>query len=138
MPWLLARTSLRRKIDDAAEFNVVVTDDTGIAPLNSRYFGRFAPTDVISFAYPPSPERHAFFGELIVNVERAAACSPDLARELALYLAHGCDHLAGADDATPAQRTAMRARENRWLRAARARGLWAPGRLIERARGTRP
>jgi len=44
------------------------------------------------------------------------AGGPD--RELALYLAHGCDHLAGADDATPRQRAAMRRRELRWLRAA--------------------
>lgn len=138
MPWLLARTSLRRKIDDAAEFNVVVTDDTGIAPLNSRYFGRFAPTDVISFAYPPSPERHAFFGELIVNVERAAACSPDLARELALYLAHGCDHLAGASDRTPAQRRRMLRRERAWLRQADQENLLAglaqPSRAAKRTR----
>lgn len=140
MPWLLARTSLRRKIDGAAELNVVVTDDAGMAPLNGHYFGRFAPTDVISFAYPPSPERRAFFGELIVNVERAAACAPDLARELALYLAHGCDHLAGASDRTPAQRRRMLRRERTWLRQAERdnllTGLAARARAPKGARGS--
>jgi ssRNA-specific RNase YbeY (16S rRNA maturation enzyme) len=35
--------------------------------------------------------------------------------ELALYIAHGFDHLSGADDDTPARRAAMRRTEMRWL-----------------------
>jgi ssRNA-specific RNase YbeY (16S rRNA maturation enzyme) len=37
--------------------------------------------------------------------------------ELALYIAHGFDHLSGADDNTPARRAAMRRTEMRWLAA---------------------
>ena len=63
----------------------------------------------------------------MVNSERAAAEGRGrpggTSRELALYLAHGLDHLAGRDDAAPAERRAMRRRENGWL-AAEA-GAWA-------------
>ena len=44
------------------------------------------------------------------------------AHELALYIAHGCDHLAGEDDTTPAQRQRMRKRELRWLREVQKHG----------------
>ena len=61
------------------------------------------------------------FAELVINAERALAegrrRAGGAARELALYLAHGMDHLAGRDDDTPARRRAMRRRETRWLEA---------------------
>ncbi|MBQ3810327.1 MAG: hypothetical protein II839_05855, partial [Kiritimatiellae bacterium] len=47
--------------------------------------------------------------------ERALRWNADA--ELALYLAHGFDHLAGSDDATAAGYRAMRRRELRWLAA---------------------
>jgi ssRNA-specific RNase YbeY (16S rRNA maturation enzyme) len=72
-------------------------------------------------------------GEIVVNVERAAEAGPGhwprtrgdrsaIARELALYIAHGCDHLCGADDASRVDRLRMRRRELRWLRAAERDG----------------
>ena len=72
-------------------------------------------------------ERSAAF----YNLERARAEGRGRpggpARELALYLAHGLDHLAGADDDVPARRRAMRRRETAWLDADPAawRGLAA-------------
>lgn len=60
--------------------------------------------------------------EIFVNVERAAQVRPcsrkwNASRELALYIAHGCDHLiSGEDDARDDERKRMRARELRWLR----------------------
>lgn len=120
---------------------MLLCDDRSIAGANRACFGRDRPTDVISLAYRPERRGGGWTGEVLVNVQRALEAGPRHGgpdRELALYLAHGCDHLAGAEDATPAQRAAMRARENRWLRAARARGLWAPGRLIGRMRKGRP
>ena len=50
-------------------------------------------------------------------------------RELALYLAHGCDHLTGADDATPAGRARMRRRELGWLRELALTRLIRTGKL---------
>ena len=39
------------------------------------------------------------------------------AKELFLYVAHGMDHLSGADDHAPCDYAAMRRRELGWLRA---------------------
>ncbi|MCX7007028.1 MAG: rRNA maturation RNase YbeY [Kiritimatiellaeota bacterium] len=106
---------------------VLLTDDAGIVTANHAVFGRDYVTDVISLAYPPLPGEQGGAGELIINVELAAREGARRTggsdHELSLYLAHGCDHLAGADDATPRQRAAMRRRELRWLRAAARGGL---------------
>lgn len=97
-------------------------------------------TDVITLPYAATPLAPAR-AELVLCPEvalRAAAArdpatllpeerhlpwSADL--ELALYLAHGLDHLAGSDDADEAGYRAMRLRELRWLAA-----LPAPPRLF--------
>ncbi|MBN1558429.1 MAG: rRNA maturation RNase YbeY [Lentisphaerae bacterium] len=86
--------------------------------VNRRYLRCDAPTDVLSFRYPPLPgEAEEAGGELFVNVQRALERAPRApSRELALYLAHACDHLAGHDDADDAARRRMRRRELRWLR----------------------
>ncbi len=106
---------------------MLVVDDAGMRAMHRACFGREAATDTIALAYPPFPPGASDWrGEIAVNAERAARAwryrgSPG--RELALYLAHGCDHLDGADDATPADRARMRRRENRWLRGAEERAL---------------
>ncbi len=106
---LFTREVLRRAVPDAKRLSLVLLDDAGITALNREYFGKNRPTDVISFAYAPDE------GEVFVNVERARrARRPSW--ELALYVAHGCDHFSGADDHTPAQRARMLNRERRWLR----------------------
>jgi len=115
--WLAQRVGLR-----FSSLEVLLTDDAGIVTTNRAVFGRDYVTDVISLSYPPLPGESGGAGELIINVALAGregarrAGGPE--HELALYLAHGCDHLAGANDATLRQRAAMRRRELRWLRAA--------------------
>jgi rRNA maturation RNase YbeY len=114
-------------LQEFGALDILLTDDAGIIAANRAVFGRDYVTDVISLAYPPMPGEAGASGELVINVELAAregrrrAGGPD--RELALYLAHGCDHLAGADDATPRQRATMRRRELGWLRAAAGAAL---------------
>ena len=86
-------------------------------------FGKGWPTDVISQPYTSPPG-----GEVIVNVERAlfvGGPGKQGEAELALYIAHGLHHLAGAVDRTPAQRRAMLRQERAWLRAAAKEGLLA-------------
>jgi probable rRNA maturation factor len=66
-------------------------------------------------------EPGGLIGELFINVERAVRVAPRRAdwsadRELALYLAHGLDHLTGADDHAPEERARMRRRELAWLK----------------------
>ncbi len=91
--------------------------------MNAACFGKAWPTDVITQPYISPPG-----GDVIVNVERALAvggAGPRGEAELALYIAHGLHHLAGAVDDTPARRRAMLRQEQAWLRAAENEGLLA-------------
>ena len=79
-------------------------------------------TDVITQAYDAiPPEEPGLFGELFVNVDQARRAAPNrrgwsVAKELLLYIAHGMDHLSGADDHSPRDYGTMRRRELGWLR----------------------
>jgi probable rRNA maturation factor len=103
------------------EVTLVLTDDTGITQTNREFFGKDRPTDVISFRYDPIPgEDDEATGDLIVNVECALREGPahdGADAELALYIAHGLDHLSGSEDDTPSKRAAMLRTEKQWLAA---------------------
>lgn len=102
-----------------SEISIALLDHQGIIPVNAAHLDKTRSTDVISFAYPPLPPSALWTGEVIVNVEMALEQGrrrQNVSRELALYIAHGCDHLGGAEDGTPEQRRRMRRRELRWLR----------------------
>ncbi len=108
--------------------SVILTSDKQIAAVKEQVFGRDEITDVVALRYAPMPGIEDFTtAEIFINVERAAELRPvpawPVSKELALYLAHGCDHLAGQSDATEAERNRMRRRELRWLREAEALGL---------------
>lgn len=101
---------------------LILLDDEGIRAVNRRVFARDTVTDVITQALRPQPGGPAgWLGDVYVNVQRAlalgAARAGGPARELLLYVAHGCDHLQGGLDDTPRQRAAMLRREARWIRA---------------------
>ncbi len=136
----LARAAQRERPQPAwRELTVILTDDAGIAPFNQAVMGHAGATDVITQRYEPVPgEPPGLVGEIVINVEQAWRTGTRLvhtrpswspAYELALYLAHGCDHLNDADDATPAERGRMRRRELRWLAA-----LEIPERLVSAMR----
>lgn len=123
-----AATALVRKLGDClaeadpetcwSEVSVFLTDDAGILPVNREFFGKNRSTDVISFRYDPDPGEDGTSGELLVNAQCAANEGPThdgVAAELALYMAHGFNHLAGADDNTPQKRAAMRRTETHRL-----------------------
>jgi probable rRNA maturation factor len=100
------------------EVTLLLTDDAGITQYNREFFGKDRPTDVISFRCEPVPGEEGATGDLIVNAERAVqeGLNHDgINAELALYIAHGFDHLSGAEDHTPARRSAMRRTELGWL-----------------------
>lgn len=111
------------------EITLLLLDDQLIRETNREYFAKDRPTDVISFRYEPIPgEEDACSGDVLVNCDRAVQEGPNhdgINHELALYIAHGIDHLSGADDATPAERQTMRKRELKWLEKADAHGLLA-------------
>lgn len=113
------------------EVTVLLVGHKSIAGAHRAVFGKKGSTDVISMVYAPLPGLDVGgSAELLVNVERAVeegrkraseAWGPS--HELALYMAHGVDHLTGADDALPADRRRMRSREVRWVRSADRTGL---------------
>ena len=96
------------------------------ARVNREILGHEGPTDVITQAYEPFPgEVPGLIGELFVNLDIAQRVSETLGtttfeEETVLYIAHGCDHLCGSDDHTPAERAAMRRRDLRWMHRALA------------------
>ncbi len=109
-----------------AALSVILTDHRGMEPVHEACFGRHATTDVVSLAYDPVPPEHkALTGEVVVNVQMAweQRHRGSASLELALYIAHGCDHLGGADDDTPERRKGMLEREREWLESAAGRGL---------------
>ena len=102
---------------------VILQDDDFSAEVHEAINGAKGPTDVITQRYDAMPgEADGVYGELYVNAERALAAAPrrrgwSAATELMLYVAHGMDHLSGADDLTPRGYAAMRRRELAWLRS---------------------
>ena len=101
------------------DITLILVDDEGIAPINAAAVGHTGATDVITIVYPSLPgEEPGDSAEIVLNVECAwkqGGGGEGANRELAYYLAHAFDHLAGHDDATPAARTSMHRRERRWL-----------------------
>ena len=148
--FLLQKAIPARDAKGVSTLTLLVTDNGHMPEFNCSCFGVREVTDIIAAAYRPLPGMRTWEGELVVNAERAldvvTACARssrlprtphlgarewDASSEFALYVAHGVDHLTGADDTTPRTRRLMRQRELRWLRAAQARGLLA--KLIEPA-----
>lgn len=95
--------------------------------MNEAVFGKPEPTDVITVSYDALPGRTApARAEIFVNAERALAIGrrgPRVSRELALYIAHGLQHLSGTSDRTPTLRAKMRRQETQWLGEAQKKGL---------------
>ena len=100
---------------------VVLQDDAFSAEVHEAINGAKGPTDVITQCYDAMPgEEEGIYGELYVNTDQALRVAPKRrgwspAKELLLYVAHGMDHLSGADDLKPRDYDRMRRRELRWL-----------------------
>ena len=101
---------------------VVLQDDDFSAEVHLAINGAEGPTDVITQRYDAMPgEAEGVYGELYVNVDQALRVAPKRrgwspAKELLLYVAHGMDHLSGADDLKPRDYDRMRRRELGWLK----------------------
>ena len=101
---------------------VILQDDAFSAEVHEAINGAKGPTDVITQRYDAMPgEAEGIYGELYVNVDQALRAAPKRrgwspAKELLLYVAHGMDHLSGADDLKPRDYDRMRRRELGWLR----------------------
>ena len=101
---------------------VILQDDGFSAEVHEAINGGTGPTDVITQRYDAMPgEAEGVYGELYVNVDQALRVAPKRrgwspAKELLLYVAHGMDHLSGADDLKPRDYDRMRRRELNWLK----------------------
>ena len=115
------------------EVVVHLIDDGASDEIHRAIMGVEGATDVVTQAYDAiPPEEPGLYGELCVNVDQAVRAAPkrkgwSVAKELLLYVAHGMDHLSGADDHLERDYRAMRRRELGWLR--RLDGLSTGGRL---------
>ena len=100
---------------------IILQDDEFSAEVHEAINGAKGPTDVITQRYDAMPgEAEGVYGELYVNTDQALRVAPSRrgwspAKELLLYVAHGMDHLSGADDLKPRDHDRMRRRELRWL-----------------------
>ena len=101
---------------------VILQDDAFSAEVHKAINGAEGPTDVITQRYDAMPgEPEGVYGELYVNTDQALRVAPKRrgwspAKELLLYVAHGMDHLSGADDLKPRDYDRMRRRELDWIR----------------------
>ena len=103
------------------EVVVHLVRDAASDELHQALMGVAGATDVITQAYDAvPPEAPGLYGELFVNTDQALRAAPQRkgwspAKELLLYVAHGMDHLSGADDCAEADYNRMRRRELKWL-----------------------
>ena len=116
-----ARSSARIGVPFRA-VTVILQDDAFSAEVHEAINGAKGPTDVITQRYDAMPgEAEGVYGELYVNTDQALRVAPKRrgwspANELLLYVAHGMDHLSGADDLKPRDYDRMRRRELNWLK----------------------
>ena len=109
------------------EVTVHLVRDAESDAIHRAIMGIAGATDVITQAYDAiPPEAPGLYGELFVNTDQALRAAPkrrgwNPAKELLLYIAHGMDHLSGADDLAPADYARMRRRELGWIRRCPAR-----------------
>lgn len=96
------------------DITVILHGDRESAEVHEAIMGVGGETDVITQPYSPMPgEPDGIYGEIYVNTDRAAKLGGK--KELLLYVAHGMDHLSGADDFSEKEYRAMRRRELRWI-----------------------
>ena len=129
--WLMSKTQAMDPSRVWLECSVVLVGHRRMTEINEQVLHHEGTTDVITFHYPSLPgEPTGWRGEIVINTQEAIEIGTDrsggVARELALYLAHGCQHLGGADDQTSAERAAMARRQTGWLRQADRLGLIQP------------
>ena len=117
---------------------VILQDDAFSAEVHQAINGAAGATDVVTQRYDALPdEPPGVYGELYVNCDQAVRAAPrrrgwNAAKELLLYVAHGMDHLSGADDREPADYARMRRRELAWLKQALAEEETADGGRLKR------
>jgi len=99
---------------------IVLADRDTIHRLNREFLDHDYPTDVLSFVLDENAAAEGVVdGEVYVDLDMAAERAPEFGTtfedEARRYVVHGLLHLMGYDDATDAERAAMREREDVYL-----------------------
>lgn len=137
LPRTLLRNAVRFVVENegvrAATVRIILTDDATIAELNRRYLQHDYPTDVLTFVLGAAPLDVEIYIAAEQAARQAAEYNVSWQEELVRLSIHGILHALGYDDKTPAQRHAMEARQEQYLRSFFARHLSA-----DTATGTTP
>ena len=103
----------------------VFCSDRYLLGINQEYLGHDMLTDIITFDY--SESRKLLEGEIYISVprvrENAKKLNVDFQSELHRVIIHGVLHLLGYKDKTPADKSAMRKREEKYLKASFLQGV---------------
>jgi len=126
----LAGFVLRRERVSSAMLSIAFVSRRTIASLNREHLGHEGDTDVITFALGRSTPSAPLVGDIYVapDVVRAQAkrWRVPVREELARVVVHGVLHAVGHDhpQGDGRERSMMWKRQERWLAAARAEGVW--------------
>ncbi len=101
---------------------IILADHDTVLTLNREYLAHDYQTDVLSFPLGEA-DGAVIDGEVYVDLDTAAeqheSFSVSFEEEARRYVVHGLLHLMGYDDATDAERKAMRQLEDRYLAVCR-------------------
>ena len=126
----LAGFVLKRERVPAAMLSIAFVSKRTIAAMNRRHLGHKGSTDVITFALGRPTTSDPLVGDIYVAPdvvrEQARRWNVPVREELARVVVHGVLHALGHDhpDDDARERSDMWKRQERWLAAARAKGVW--------------
>jgi len=126
----LAGFVLERERVRSAMLSIAFVSRKTMAAMNRRHLGRRGGTDVITFALDRPTPSSPIVGDIyvapeIVREQAKRWCRP-VREELARVVVHGVLHAIGHDhpDDDGREASVMWKRQERWLAAARAKGVW--------------
>ena len=126
----LAEFVLQRERVRSAMLSIAFVSRRTIAELNGRHLGHRGQTDVITFALGRSTSKAPLVGDIYVAPdvvrEQAKRWRVPVREELARVVVHGVLHAIGHKhpEGDGRERSQMWKRQERWLAAARAEGVW--------------
>jgi probable rRNA maturation factor len=126
----LAGFVLERERVSSAMLSIAFVSRRTIAELNRRHLGHRGGTDVITFALDRPTSSAPLVGDIYVSPEvvreQAGRWRVSVREELARVLVHGVLHAIGHDhpEGEGREHSRMWKRQERWLAAARAEGVW--------------
>ena len=126
----LAEYVLERERVPSAMLSISFVSRRAIADLNRRHLGHRGGTDVITFALDRPTSSAPLVGDIYVSPDvvraQARAWRVPVREELARVVVHGVLHAIGHDhpEGEGREHSRMWKRQERWLAAARSKGVW--------------